>query len=63
MTTSTDRLTDDQTQPVVRCRYLGVHGPHPHCNGQCPGQLCDHEKLCCREHNHHVTPHVGCILR
>lgn len=36
-------LPDEDTRPQVRCRYLGVHRPHPYCNGQCPGQLCDHE--------------------
>ncbi len=54
---------DEDTQPQVRCRYLGVHRPHPYCNGQCPGQPCDHENLCCGEHDHHVMPHVGCMLR
>ncbi len=28
-----------------------------------PGPPCDHDKMCCSEHGHHVTPHRGCVLR
>lgn len=44
-------LIDEDNQPQVRCRHVGVHRPHPYCNGQCPGQPCDHETLCCHEHS------------
>jgi hypothetical protein len=55
------------------CRLGLVHDPHNHQAKvagateygpvHCPGVKHDHAKRCCIRHDHHTTPHKGCILR
>jgi len=49
------------------CGYTRTHAPHDIQRGDetftCPGVPHDHTKYCCAEHNFHVKPHRGCILR
>lgn len=63
------------SEPLMRhCRHLSIHEPHVYTRASslritnvgpfsCPGIPHDHERFCCTEHHHHVSPHVGCILR
>lgn len=50
-----------------RCRRIGTHNPHVYeykdTEFHCPGEVHDHEKYCCKEHDFHHMPHNGCILR
>lgn len=52
------------------CRLTAWHPPHiyirirdGHLLASCPGVEHDHSKRCCTTHNHHTSPHVGCVLR
>lgn len=54
---------------VRHCRRGSIHEPHTYSKPDtgaefaCPGVPHDHDTFCCAEHQHHVTPHQGCILR
>ena len=66
------RVLAGRDLPEGRCRATFWHDPHDHLvvgDGQmsvwvrCPGLAHDHEARCCAEHDHHTTPHKGCVLR
>lgn len=51
-----------------RCQSTASHDVHHwrRSDGiwyRCPGEPCDHDRLCCEFHDHHVAPHRGCVLR
>lgn len=52
---------------VQDCRMQVVHSPHHHVKAgvllYCVGVPCDHDNRCCAEHQVHVMPHRGCVLR
>lgn len=59
---------DGVTATERRCRSTASHDLHYWQGGnlawhRCPGEPCDHSRLCCALHDHHVLPHRGCLLR
>jgi hypothetical protein len=57
-------LPDPRTTPWTgRCRVVGVHRAHRNRGGVCPGQPCEHDRMCCASHGVHSMPPVGCIFR
>lgn len=50
------------------CRYTSTHDAHEITREgktfMCPGnEHVPHDQRCCRQHQTHSMPHIGCILR
>ena len=61
---------DDDVEHVMtrrHCRLGSVHAAHAYLRlgsvWWCLGVEHDHEARCCEEHDHHTSPHKGCIFR